>query len=437
VSVVHGSSHRVTLRLGIRHKNLARLIEQFVLQHPRGFGWLQVGMIVLYLALIVIPPFLPEPSASATALTSFVRFSQFVIWCVWWPGVVLSMLFFGRLWCGILCPEGALAARVSRYGANRAIPGWMRWGAVPLLGFVTLTVLGQVFEVDEEPLAQLAILGGSTLLAIAVAFIYRRRAWVWCRFLCPVSLLFGVFSRLGAMHFAVDRQRLALTTGGREQGQCKNPCPVMTHLPVMATNRYCVMCFRCAGWRDAIHLQFRSPGEELSRISQAEPLIWEVMFLFGGAVGLPLGVFLGECLDWHGIRLVSLLLGATVSGIGVLSALTWLATRRAAGPFDGVSAKERFTRLGYVYTPLSLFSLVLGLTQPTFEELNRFGFPSAIATSIRISLLVIGSLWSVVLVWKMTGVSRRTMQRVAHAVPLLIGIAIIMIGWIAVAVMGS
>ena len=48
--------------------------------------------------------------------------------------------------------------------------------------------------------------------------------------------------------------------------------------------------FRCAGWRDSIHLGLRRPGEELLHINTAEPLFWEIIFLFG-AIGLPVGVF--------------------------------------------------------------------------------------------------------------------------------------------------
>jgi hypothetical protein len=388
-------------------------------------------MIVFYLALILIPPWLPRAPEIASPWHDFVGFSRFVIWCIWWPFVVLSMLGVGRLWCGLFCPEGALAAWASRYGGNRPVPTWMRWGAIPLLAFITITALGQLFEVDEEPVAQLAILGGSTLLAVVVSLVFARRTWVWCRYLCPVSLLFGVFSRLGAIHFRVDHERLELWNRANIEPSKKEPCPVQIHLPVMSTNRYCLMCFRCTGWRDAIHLRLRVPGEELLRIDRAEPLFWEVVFLFGGAIGLPLGVFHAELLECEGLQLVALLLGSTVVGLGLLSLLTWLSARIVqVGASQPCTTRERFTRVGYLYTPFALFSLFLGLSKPTFEYLETLGFARGAADAIRLLLLTLGVLWSLYVGARILG--WRSRRRWAALVPHLCAMASILAAWMLV-----
>lgn len=101
-------------------------IERAVLAHPKTQIGVHVTMVALYLALILVPPWLPPHHA-------WVGIAKFLIWCVWWPFVTLSTLGFGRLWCGVLCPEGALSAYASRLGGQRPIPEWMRWGGIPLL----------------------------------------------------------------------------------------------------------------------------------------------------------------------------------------------------------------------------------------------------------------------------------------------------------------
>jgi polyferredoxin len=455
---------------------MAARVERALIRHPRIRSTLHLAMIVLYLTLILVPPFLGRPAEHATPFTSFVRFSQFVFWYLWWPFVVLSMILFGRAWCGFLCPEGALAAWASRFGGDRPIPRWMRFGGIPLLAFVGITIYGQLTGVYEYAAPQLLILGGSTALAMSFALVYTKRGWVWCRYLCPVSLLFGVFSRLGALHFRVDQTRLAAWRPTPGETGKKDPCPVFIYLPKMATNRYCLMCFRCAGWRDSIHLELRCPGEELHHINNAEPLFWEVVFLFG-AIGLPLGVFhwtvdplfqrlkqliggvalglglgnvIGASAPWwmlsnhpeagevfnvlDGATIVSFLLGATLLAIAVFSGLTWLSARiLAPALLEPARMRELFTRIGYLYTPLSLFSLFLGLSELTFAYLKTVGFPPIATDLIRGALLLGGAWWSGHLARAIIRQQTADTRRAALAlVPHLAGAVLIMAAWVPV-----
>ena len=456
---------------------VAARIENALLAHPRLRLGLHLVMVFVYLALILVPPSLGRPAEDATPWTSVVRFSQFVFWYLWWPFVVLSMILFGRAWCGFLCPEGALAAWVSRFGGDRPIPGWMRWGGIPLVAFVGITIYGQLTGVYEYAAPQLLILGGSTALAMTASLIYTRKGWVWCRYLCPVSLLFGVFSRLGALHFRVDHARLASwrPSSPADTGK-KDPCPVFIHLPKMATNRYCLMCFRCAGWRDSIHLRLRRPGQELLHINTAEPLFWEVIFLFG-AIGLPLGVFhwtvdplfqhlkqalgnlalawglggvMGSTAPWwvlsnhpdvgevfnllDGASIATFLLGATFLAVGLFSGLTWLSARIVQPALDGPTDGEMlFTRIGYLYTPVSLISLFLGLSQLTFAYLRTVGFPGTATDVIRGVLLGAGALWSVSLARRILRLQTADRRRARLAlVPHVVGVVVIVAAWIPV-----
>jgi len=455
---------------------VAERIERTFFRHPWFLPGLQLLMVLFYLTLILFPALLPKPAEDATPFTNFVRFSQFVFWYIWWPFVVLSMIPFGRAWCGFFCPEGALAAYASRFGGNRPIPRWMRWGGIPLVAFVAITIFGQLIGVYEYAKAQLLILGGSTLFAVSFALIYTRRGWVWCRFLCPVSLLFGVFSRLGAMHFRVNHASLTAWRPSPGNAGKKDPCPVFIYLPRMATNRYCLMCFRCAGWRDAIHLKLRLPGEELLHINTAEPLFWEVIFLFG-AIGLPLGVFhwtvdplfqvlkhslgnvalalglgnfVGRSAPWwllsnhpesgevfnllDGMSITVFLLGFTLLAVGLFSFLTWLSARIIQPTVaEPVRMRQLFTRIGYLYTPLSLFSLFLGLSQLTFGYLKLIGFPHVATDMIRGVALAGGTLWSLYLAGQILRLQTTETRRVRVAIfPHLVGVALILAGWIPV-----
>ncbi len=454
-------------------KTSTRLLrtEAFLLQHRWIISALHSVMIVVYLSLILIPPFLGRPPENAGPFDNFVLFSHFVFWYVWWPFVVLSMIFFGRAWCGLLCPEGALSAYAARFGGNRPVPRWMKWGGIPLVAFIAITIYGQLIGVYEYAEPQLLILGGSTLLAVAMNLIYVRSGWVWCRYLCPVSLLFGVFSRLGALHFGVDHQRLARfdRSGGASK---KDPCPVFIYLPKLSTNRYCLMCFRCAGWRDSIHLSVRRPGEELSNINNREPLFWEVIFLFG-AVGLPLGVFhwtvdplfvrlkqalgglglslgLQNMMGWSGpwwlmsnhpeagevfhlldaVSIVMFILTAVFLSLGILSALTAVSARLLQRRMiEKIGFGEIFTRIGYLYTPISLFSLCLGLSQLTFGYLGQHGLTKEISHLLRAGVLGSGAVWSIYLGFRIIQLQDSVKRPWAVYLPHVVGVTLIVGAW--------
>lgn len=155
----------------------------------------QWTMLLVYLVLVVVPVFLPLPQEGATILDNLTLFAQFAFWGIWWPFVMLSMMFVGRVWCGWLCPEGFLSEQASRIGLGRTPPHWIKWTGWPFFAFVCTTVYGQLVTVYEYPKAWLLILGGSTVVAVVVGLIWGKGKRVWCRYLCPANGIFGLLAR--------------------------------------------------------------------------------------------------------------------------------------------------------------------------------------------------------------------------------------------------
>ena len=95
--------------------------------------------------------------------------------------------------------------------------------------------------------------------------------------------------------------------------------------------------------------------------------------------------------------------------------------------------RELFTRIGYLYTPLSLLSLFLGLSQLTFGYLKGVGFPALATDVIRGALLVGGALWSLHLARRILALQTADSRCVRLALLLhLAGVALIIAAWVPV-----
>ena len=196
-------------------------IGEWLREHQQAIRRLQWAVVVFYVLLLVVPALVPMPDRQSLIWSNEVLFAQFILWGIWWPFVLLSMVLVGRSWCGLFCPEGALAEAASRFGLGRATPGWIKWKGWPFTAFACTTIYGQMVSVYPYPAPALVVLGGSTLAAIAVGLRMGRGKRVWCRYLCPVSGVFGLLSKLAPLHYRVDQ---AAWRGWGSEAGCADCC---------------------------------------------------------------------------------------------------------------------------------------------------------------------------------------------------------------------
>jgi len=265
---------------------LARLGDAMA-RHRRAIVAVQWLVVLVYGVLVAVPAFLALPESGASLVNNLTLAAQFAFWGLWWPGVILATMLFGRVWCGVLCPEGALAEFASRHGRGGPIPRWVRWRGWPLLAFVATTVYGQLISVYEYPQAALLVLGGSTVAAVAVGWAYGRGKRVWCRYLCPVGGVFALLARVAPVHFRVDRQAWA----DFPQRTPAVDCAPLLSVQQMTGAAQCHACGRCAGHRDAVTLSLRSPAAEILSSSVRDVGRVEAWLLIWGLFGVAVGAF--------------------------------------------------------------------------------------------------------------------------------------------------
>ncbi len=286
-------------------ERLAR-IGVFIRHHQALIVLVQWVMVIGYAVLLVVPVFLPLPPNDARILSNFTSFAQFMFWAIWWPFVIVSIMAFGRVWCGLLCPEGALSEWVSHYGLGLGIPRWMKWAGWPFVTFMVIALYGQMISLHRYPDPALLILGGSTVAAIAVGLLYGRGKRVWCRHLCPVCGVFALLAKVAPVHFKVNRAAWdAAPAGSRTSLQHPVNCAPLIDIRRMESASACHMCGRCADERGAVQLTLRAPSTEILGVS-AQKAVWKVdasdrwlaRLLVFGMIGAALGAFQWGVSPW-------------------------------------------------------------------------------------------------------------------------------------------
>jgi polyferredoxin len=447
--------------------NVAPLLQRvgdWLRDHGALVRRVQWVVVLVYGSLLIIPACLPLPNESAHMLNNITLFAQFVFWGIWWPFVLLSMVLFGRLWCGVLCPEGALSEWAARRGRGRPIPRWMRWGGWPFVAFAMTTIYGQMVSVYQYPKAALLVLGGSTVAAVFVGFIYTRGKRAWCRHLCPVNGVFALLSRLSPFHYRVDELAWKHASASTIPVKAINCAPLLP-LRHMQGASGCHMCGRCSGHRDAIVLSARPWGAEVVELGGGDGNGWSSALILYGLLGIAIGAFhwtnsdlfvtiklwladwlaahnqiwaledtapwwllthypeMNDSFTWlDGAVLVGYILGTAILMGTVLSLLLALAVR-LAGPWQ----RARFHHLALALVPVAGSSVFLGLSALTVTLLKAEAVPLFWVSPLRIVLLAGATLWSARLAWRI--MARWRAMPVAGFLAVLVALAWVDSSW--------
>lgn len=440
---------------------------EWLLHHQavlRRTQWVVVG---LYTLLVALPAFLPLPGRAAHLWNNVTLAAQFAFWGIWWPFVLLSMVLVGRMWCGFFCPEGALSEAASRKGRGLAVPRWISWGGWPFVAFVCTTVYGQMVSVYQYPRPALLILGGSTVAAVAVGYVWGRNKRVWCRYLCPVNGVFNLLAKLAPLHFRVDAEAWHASQLRHDKVEPVICAPLVPIRTMKGTNG-CHMCGRCHGMRGAVTLSVRAPNHEIVHVAgsgKADP--WQTALILFGLMGVAFGAFdwpasplyvavkqaLAEALLDRGIAwpleatlpwwlftdypdrhdVMSVLDGAVllghIGGVAVTMGCALLGALALAAGASGSWSWRRLHHLAQTYIPMAGCGVFLGLSALTVSLLRAEGLALAWVTPARMALLAGASGWSLWLAWQVAGVYSHGPRRALSTLFAGLGLAMAVAGW--------
>jgi transcriptional regulator with AAA-type ATPase domain/NAD-dependent dihydropyrimidine dehydrogenase PreA subunit len=208
------------------------------------------------------------------------NFALNLFWAWWWPLILLLFPIIGRLWCAF-CPfmiYGEIVQKLSLKFFPRTLAKWPRetaekWGGWFLFGlFVLIFLWEELWNLENTAYLSswllLLITGGAVLFSL----IFERR--FWCRYLCPIGGMNGLFAKLSIVELRAQQGTCAAecTTyhcykggAGFGEGQTTNGCPIYSHPAQLTDNKDCVLCMTClkACPHRSVELNLRPPGIEL------------------------------------------------------------------------------------------------------------------------------------------------------------------------------
>ena len=204
-----------------------------------------------------------------------------LFWAWWWPLILLGFPLVGRLWCSF-CPFmvwGELVQRAAR------LLGWTpaRWPrgnsddwASPLLaaGFAAILLWEEVWNLQNTAWLSSCLLLLITAGAVLGSLRFEKR--FWCRYLCPVGGMNGLFAKLSILELRAQVgtcsgscSSYACFKGGPADGEglATAGCPLGTHPAHLSDNRNCVLCLTCAQAcpHRSVQLALRPPAADLQR----------------------------------------------------------------------------------------------------------------------------------------------------------------------------
>jgi polyferredoxin len=199
------------------------------------------------------------------AITASVASRELIPWYGLSLVTVGATLIFGRVWCGWICPLGAILElfgkpgrllkqqswRYVKYGVLYVLILMAIVGSMAFLWFDPITILirgmaGTLNPAIQETLSgfekpgRIGLVAAIPLLIVLGLNLIERR--FWCRYICPLGALVGLFSKVSWFKRRVDK------FGCVQCGECAQICTMgaIEEGAFTSDPAECIVCMDCA-----------------------------------------------------------------------------------------------------------------------------------------------------------------------------------------------
>ncbi|MEI6456672.1 MAG: 4Fe-4S binding protein [bacterium] len=287
-----------------------------------------------------------------------------VMWVVMWSMLPVTFVLLGRFWCGI-CPFSKAGDLVQKMVGNEIHPPLFLkkygvWFAYAF--FIVILAIEALVHMPGSTAASSILLLAIFTMAMVSGALFKRRTW--CRYLCPLGVGGGVFSRLRIIKMTKDNK---LCSECKEfeclQGSEKyNGCPMGLCVKKHDMDADCISCGNCLKScpNDSPRIELRSPVEGFLsniRLSQAESAFASsfigfsiALYLIKDYIGKMNRVVGFENIIWNELLVIIVFTGLSFSLFYIFSHIMRPVTRQ--------SQKYNFRFFGFFLIPYIFFALV-------------------------------------------------------------------------------
>jgi len=218
------------------------------------FNWFPLALQIVTLGVFIL--LIAGGFAANTADMAFAKVlrntnvANLIVWSYWWPLIILSAIFLGRVWCTV-CPMELMTSLAAKVGLKRKPPAFLRSGWVITAFFVLILFVGiHTLAIHRVPFRMALYMLALFAVAVVSGLLFSRNTF--CAHVCPVGHLLGIYARLAPMGWGVkdksvcsgckDKSCVSNRTAYEFQGRS---CGVGLYPANIDDNTDCLLCGQC------------------------------------------------------------------------------------------------------------------------------------------------------------------------------------------------
>ena len=176
--------------------------------------------------------------------------ANLLVWCYWWPLIIMAAILLGRIWC-TACPVELASYLASRIGLRLKVPRLFKSGWVITIFYALILIIGvHTLEIHRIPNRMAMYLLMLFTVAVITGLIYEKRAF--CSYICPVGHLLGLYAAIAPLEWRADDTSICKGCRTKDCIAKRNryllagrSCTSNLYPATIKDNRDCILCTQC------------------------------------------------------------------------------------------------------------------------------------------------------------------------------------------------